>query len=74
MLVFFAALFIAAFKNSGIGDLLALKGAGYEAWELVEAGYTPKEIKEALRGSTPQADLRRLIIAAEMPGAEPPFR
>ena len=27
VLVFFAALFIAAFKNSGIGDLLALKGA-----------------------------------------------
>jgi aminobenzoyl-glutamate transport protein len=27
VLVFFAALFIAAFKNSGIGDLMALKGA-----------------------------------------------
>ena len=27
VLVFFAALFIAAFKNSGMGDLLALKGA-----------------------------------------------
>lgn len=29
VLVFFAALFIAAFKGSGIGDLLALKGANF---------------------------------------------
>lgn len=29
VLVFFAALFIAAFKSSGIGDLLALKGANF---------------------------------------------
>ena len=29
VLVFFAALFIASFKNSGIGDLLALKGANF---------------------------------------------
>lgn len=29
VLVFFAALFIAAFKNSGIGTLLALKGANF---------------------------------------------
>ena len=35
------------------------------------SGVEPKEIKEAQRGSTPLADLRRLIIAAEMPGAEP---
>lgn len=41
VLVFFAALFIAAFKNSGIGDLLALKGAnfieksGMEPWQTI---------------------------------------
>ena len=41
VLVFFAALFIAAFKNSGIGDLLALKGANFikesemEPWQVV---------------------------------------
>jgi p-aminobenzoyl-glutamate transporter AbgT len=37
VLVFFAALFIAAFKNSGIGDLLALKGANF----IKESGAPP---------------------------------
>ena len=41
VLVFFAAMFIAAFKTSGIGDLLALKGANfikerdYEPWQII---------------------------------------
>ncbi len=37
VLVFFAALFIAAFKNSGIGTLLALKGANF----IKESGAPP---------------------------------
>lgn len=37
VLVFFAALFIAAFKASGIGDLLALKGANF----IKESGAPP---------------------------------
>ena len=37
VLVFFAALFIAAFKNSGIGDLMALKGANF----IQESGAPP---------------------------------
>ena len=35
------------------------------------SGVDPRELKKAQKGSHPPADLRRLIIAAEMPEAEP---
>ena len=40
VLVFFAAMFIAAFKSSGIGDLLALKGANF----IKESEFKPWQI------------------------------
>ncbi len=57
VLVFFAALFIAAFKNSGIGDLLALKGAGFirdaklKPWQIIACMILLTSVVNLLIGS-----------------------